>query len=125
MNLSKKLSSLLLLSAAFLVIGGTILRLEGLVPLTLTASTAAVVVLILVTAHFTWRGDFMWTTVGSVLAVVSIAFNASQPQHIQAVLNPFTSAPFLILVVSEIMGFFLLPAIYLILYAVNFKKLKR
>lgn len=106
-------------SAIFLAIGGTILRTEDLVPLSLTFSTAGTIILILVVAHFVNLGKKLAMHLGVALGVISIVFNVSQPTHVNAILHPVLTIPFMVLVASEILGFFLLPALYFIFYALE------
>ncbi len=124
MNPFRLLSALLVASTVFLGIGALILRIENLVPPVLTFSTFVVILVILTVAHFTWHEKFLWASLGSILAVVSIIFNSLQPQHLSAILNPFTSASITALVVSDVMGFYLLPALYLLIYAFRYRKLR-
>lgn len=124
MNPYRSLSILLVASTVFLAIGAMILRIDNLVPPVLTFSTFVVILAILTVAHFTWRENFIWASLGSMLAVVSIIFNSMQPQHISAILNPFTSASFTLLVVSDVAGFYLLPALYLLIYILRYRKLR-
>lgn len=121
----RTLSSLLLASTIFLALGGLILRLENLVPFTLTASTIAVILVIFLVAHFVCREKFLWTVAGLILALVSIIFNTTQPQHVDAILHPFVSVQFTVLVISDVMGFYILPAAYIALYAIYFRRLKK
>ena len=118
------LSELLLSSNLFLALGALILRLENLVPSLLTISTIAVILLIFVVAHFVWKKSFTWATIGVILAAVSIVFNTLQPQHLDAIAHPFVSLSFTVLVASDILGFYILPISYLIVYLLRFKSLK-
>lgn len=122
MNLFRWLSILLVCSAVSLIIGALILRVENLVPLELSFGTFLVVIVILTTAHFTWNENHKWAAFGVILAVVSIVFNSTEPQHIQALTHPFSSIPFLILVIADILGFYAFPSAYLILYVLNYRK---
>lgn len=124
MNAYRTLSSLLVLSAAFLVVGGLVLRLENLVPVSLTLSTAVTVAFILLVSHFVWRRSFPWIVVGAVLGVASIVFNSLQTAHLDAILHPFSSIYMTVLVFSEIMGFYLLPAAYLAVFGMKFSSLR-
>lgn len=125
MNPYRMLSTILLMSTVFLMTGAIILRLENLVPPILTLGTIATIVVILVTAHFTWRNSFGWSAIGVVLAIVSIVFNSTEPQHLQAMKQAFSSTTFLILIIAEIMAFYVLPAIYLTIYGMSYSKLKK
>ena len=113
----------MVLSGMFLAIGGLILRLEDLVPLLLTFSTIAVIVVILAIAHFINLEKNWAIHLGLVLGIFSILFNLFQPSHINAIIHPVMSAPFLLLVASEILGFFLLPAAYILIYTVRFREI--
>lgn len=124
MNPFRLLSSLLIASTVFLAIGAVILRIENLVPVTLTYSTFLVILGILAVAHFTWRENFITASLGAVLAVFSIVFNTMQPAHISAILHPFTSLEITVLVFSDVIGFYLLPAAYLLVYLVRYRKLR-
>ena len=123
MNLFRALSTLMVLSAMFLAIGGLILRMENLVPVFLTFSTIGVVVAILAVAHFVNLGKHWAIHAGLILGFASIVFNLSQPSHTDAILHPVITAQFMALVVSEVLGFFLLPALYIIIYALKFRAL--
>lgn len=122
-NLHRTLSSLMVFSGLFLAIGGLILRMEDLVPPILTFSTIAAIVFILAIAHFINLEKKWAIHLGLLLGIFSILFNFSQPSHINAVFHPVMSAPFLLLVASEILGFFVLPAAYIIIYTINFRKI--
>lgn len=124
MNPYRFLSALLLLSAVFLATGAMILRFQDLVPLTLTYATFVVILLILTVAHFNWHENFSAALLGIVLAAVSIVFNLLQPAHTSAILHPFGTVIFEILVVSEVSGFFLLPAVYIIYFLARYRKLR-
>ncbi len=113
----------MVLSAMFLAIGGLILRMEGLVPPILTFSTIAVIIVILAMAHFINLEKKWAIHLGLLLGIFSILFNLTQPSHINAIIHPVMSAPFLLLVASEILGFFLLPAVYILIYTVDFGKI--
>lgn len=115
----------MVLSAMFLAIGGLTLRLQNLVPLVLTFSTIGVIVMVLVVAHFVYQGKSWAFHTGIILALVSILFNLSQPSHINAILHPELTVTFMGLVVSEILGFFLLPAAYIVIYAIGFKTIMK
>lgn len=117
------MSVIMVLSAVFLAMGGLILRTENLVPEILTYSTVGTIALILVIAYFINAGKPWATHVGLVLGIFSILFNLSQPSHTNAILHPVMTAPFLILVASEILGFFIFPAVFIIIYMVNFRKI--
>lgn len=105
----------------FLAIGGLVLRTDNLVPLSLTFSTIGTIIVILTVAHFINLGKTWAMHLGFVLGVISIVFNLFQPSHINAILHPVINVPFLVLVTSEIIGFFLLPAVYFVLYALEMK----
>ncbi len=124
MNPFRSLSTLLVVSTVFLAMGAAILRVENLVPPLLTFSTFVVILAILTVAHFTWKENFLWASVGVLLAAVSIVFNSLQPQHLAAIQNPFISVPFTILVISDIAGFYVMPVLYLTIYAKEYRKLR-
>lgn len=121
MKRSSILSATLVLSAVFLIIGGAILRLQDLVPLILTLTTVVTVAAILLVAHFVHRGKAAWIHIGAALAVLSIVFNSLQPAHTEAILHPLGSAAYTLLVVSDIIGFYALPVLYLIVYVLSFR----
>ncbi len=123
MNVPRTMSIIMVLSAMFLAIGGLILRTENLVPVLLTFSTIGTIIIILVVAHFVNLGKAWAIHLGLILGIVSILFNLSQPSHINAILHPHMNYEFMVLVASEILGFFLLPAAYIIFYLVEFRKI--
>lgn len=124
MNPFRMLSAFLVTSAIFLAIGAIILRIEDLVPLSLTYSTFVAIVIILAVAYYTWKEIFSAASTGVVLATVSILLNTFQPAHTSAILHPFGTVPYTILVMSDLAGFYLLPALYIILYLVRYRKLR-
>lgn len=124
MNPFKLLSAFLVLSTVFLATGAIILRWQNLVPVTLTFTTFLVIIVILAVAHFTWKENFPAATFGVILAVVSIIFNSLQPQHIDAILHPFTSTQMTILVASDLAGFYALPVLYIGYYLGRYRKLR-
>ena len=123
MNVPRTMSVIMVLSAMFLAIGSLILRTENLVPVLLTFSTIGTIIIILVVAHFVNLGKAWAIHLGLILGIVSILFNLSQPSHINAILHPHMNSEFMVLVASEILGFFLLPAAYIIIYLVEFRKI--
>ncbi len=124
MNPYRLLSAFLVASAVFLGFGALILRLENLVPITLTFSTFVAIVVILAVAHYTWKENFISASVGILLAVISILTNTLQPAHLSAILHPFGTASHTLLVISDVAGFYLLPAFYIVLYLARYRKLR-
>lgn len=124
MNPYRLLSAFLVASTVFLAAGAVILRLENLVPPTLTFSTFVAIVVILAVAHFTWKENFIAASLGIALAAVSILLNTFQPAHISAIMHPFGSIPYTTLVISDIAGFYALPALYIIIYLARYRKLR-
>lgn len=119
------MSAAMVLSAMFLAIGGVILRTQNLVPLYLTFSTILTILVILAVAHFVNKGNRVAMHAGLVLGIISVLFNISQPSHTNAILHPTITAPFIVLVASEVLGFFVLPAVYFILYGVEMARSHR
>ncbi len=109
----------------FLAIGGLLLRMENLVPILLTFSTIGTIILILAVAHFVNLGKKWSIHAGLALGIISIIFNFSQPTHIDAILHPLMNAQFMVLVASEVLGFFLLPAAYIIIYISKYRAIFR
>lgn len=124
MKTGHTLSLLLVLSAVFLGIGGLLLHLYGLVPVSLTASTIAAILLILAVAYFAWKNSFAWITFGALLAIASMVFNSILPEHIDALLHPFVSPAMTIIVVAEVLGFYALPLAYLAIYGTRYRDLR-
>lgn len=124
MNPFRVLSTFLVASTVFLALGAVILRVENLVPLPLTYTTSVVIVAILTVAFYTWKENFIAVTLGVILAIISIVFNTLQPAHISAILHPFGSITLTTLVITDVAGFYLFPALYVIVYLAAYRKLR-
>lgn len=124
MNPFRLLSAFLVASTVFLATGAIILRAENLVPITLTYSTFVAIVIILSVAHYTWKEKFSAASIGIALAALSILLNTLQPAHTSAILHPFGTVAYTVLVMSDLAGFYLLPALYIVLYLVRYRKLR-
>ncbi len=118
------LSALLVISAFFLCIGGILLRAYNLVPFYLSLSTVVVIFLIMVVAHFVWRGSFQWAFFGFTLAIISILSTLFQPAHIYVILHPIGTWWYTTLAMSELAGFIVTPAVYIILFLRFRRKIK-
>ena len=119
------LSALFVISAFFLGIGGILLRVHSLVPIYLSITTVPVIFLIMVVAHFVWRGRYGWAFFGCILATVSILTTLVQPAHIYVILRPFGTWWYTLLAVSDLTGFIIAPAVYLILFLAKGKDIKQ
>lgn len=119
---SKVLAILMLLSAIDIDIGGFILREQGLVPLSLTISTfaaSAVIVVVAVLILYTEgkRGEFTGLILGCIAIVVS-----TNPSHLSALEKFGSSASLAAADVTMLIGFYILPVLYIILFLVYRKK---
>lgn len=110
----------LILAAADLVIlaGAAILRFSGLVPLYLSYLTIVAAVIIFVDAYYVYRGSHAAKAIGIPLGIIAMIVS-SNPAHFSA-LARFGSSPALSGAdITMVLGFYLLPVVYIISYVVE------
>ena len=110
----------MILAAAGLVIlaGAAILRFSGLVPLYLSYLTIVAAVIIFVDAYYVYRGSHAAKAIGIPLGIIAMIVS-SNPAHFLA-LARFGSSPALSGAdITMVLGFYLLPVVYIISYVVE------
>jgi len=118
------LSFILFADAVIMVIGGYILRVNRLVPLWLTVATYASVVVILVVAYFVLTGNNRAQLLGFILGFVAIAISTN-PAHMSALMEFGSTVPLSEADITMILGFYVLPAIYIVKYAVSLRTARK
>lgn len=114
------LSFLLFADAAVMILGGYILRVNGLVPLSLTIATYASVVVIVLVAYFVLTGNKRAQLLGFILGFVAIAISTN-PAHMTALTEFGSTVPLSEADITMILGFYLLPVIYIVKYATSLR----
>lgn len=116
---------LLVGSSLSLVVGGALLYAYSLAAPPLVAGGLVVSAILLVLAVFVWRLNRMAINVSTALAVVSIITSPLIPAHRGALLgfgaNPLLAA----LDTLQILGFYVFPAMFLVLRATHYLQAKR
>ncbi|QRF75108.1 hypothetical protein Thermo_00601 [Thermoplasmatales archaeon] len=112
-----KLYTLLLVASAFtIIIGAVILRVAGLVPLSLTYLTFIAAAIVFSDSYFVYRENRKALSIGVILGIIAM-ISASNPAHFNA-LEKFGSTLSLSLAdITLVIGFYLLPMIYIAMYA--------
>ncbi len=113
---------LIILSALSLTIGGAALRLGHLVPPNLTYLTiVAIVVLSIYALYLLMTESKKFTFIGVILAAVSFAVS-SNSAHFEGLSNFFASHYIYLSIadITMILGFYLFPAIYIILWVYRY-----
>ncbi|MHB8358886.1 MAG: hypothetical protein ACYDCP_05235 [Thermoplasmataceae archaeon] len=123
MNRSRFLSTLLFIDAIVIVTGGYILRTYGLVPLTLTIATYASVVMIVLIGYFVLNGNNKAELTGFILGFVAIAISTN-PAHIAALSRFGSTVPLSEADITMVLGFYILPIIYILTYSLQLKRQK-
>ncbi|WP_393970862.1 hypothetical protein OXIME_001104 [Oxyplasma meridianum] len=113
------LSFLLFADAVILVLGGYILRINNLVPFFLTVATYASVVFILAVAYSVLAGNKRAQFLGFILGFVAVAISTN-PEHISALMEFGSTVPLSEADITMILGFYVLPIIYIVKYATTF-----
>ncbi len=115
-----KYSILLILSALSLTIGGFSLYAGKLVPLYLTyLTTVAVIVLVALSLLIVLYQNKNLKIIGVILAVISIGISLN-PSHLSALYKFGNSFYISVADTTMITGFFLFPAIYIILFSMDY-----
>lgn len=120
MKINTFLSLLLFADAVVMIIGGYILRVNSLVPLWLTIATYASVVVIVLVAYFVLTGNKRAQLLGFILGFVAMAISTN-PAHIKALTEFGSTVPLSEADITMILGFYLLPVIYIVKYGVSLK----
>jgi hypothetical protein len=115
MPVNKILSYLLYASGVVILIGSAVLRYANLVPAFLTYSTIAAAIVVFATAFFVHRGNNYAEFLGVVLGIVSFIVT-SNPEHFAALLQFGNSAIISEADVTMVVGFYLIPLTYIVLY---------
>lgn len=106
--------------AVVIAVGGYILRVNRLVPLGLTVATYASVFVILVVAYFVLSGNKRAQLLGFILGFVAIAISTN-PAHISALMEFGSMVPLSEADTTMILGFYVLPVIYIVKYAISIR----
>ena len=108
--------SLVLAVAGFVILAGAaILRFSGLVPLYLTYLTIVAAAIIFADAYYVYKGSHAAKVIGIPLGIIAMIVS-SNPAHFSA-LTRFGSSPALSGAdITMVLGFYLLPAVYIISY---------
>lgn len=116
---NKIYAALLVLSAISLSIGGYSLYAGRLVPIILTYLTiiAIVIIMALATAMIFYDKRYL-KTIGLLMAVISI-ISSINPSHLSALTKFGNSFYLSVADITMITGFFLFPAIYIILFLMD------
>ena len=114
------LSLLLFADAVVMIIGSYILRVNGLVPLWLTIATYASVVVIILVAYLVLIGNKKAQLLGFILGFVAMAVSTN-PAHITALKEFGSTMPLSEADITMILGFYLLPVIYIVKYGLSFR----
>ncbi|MDS0256903.1 hypothetical protein ApAK_04315 [Thermoplasmatales archaeon AK] len=121
---SKKfLPGLLFLSAVIIAAGALDLRVSGLVPLFLTVlSGFAVAVALLTGIEIRRSGSIKWMLLGEALGIVALA-TGLDPSHVAALGRIYENPAIAFADISLILGFMVLPILYLFFASVSLYKL--
>lgn len=118
---------LIILSALSLTVGGISLRLGHLVPLSLTYLTiVAIVILSIYALYLLMSRSKKFTFIGVILAVISFAVS-SNSAHFEGLSNFFASHYIYLSIadIAMILGFYLFPSIYIILWVYRYYENKK
>ena len=115
MNNNRFFSSLLFIDAIVTLVGGYILRINNLVPLSLTIATYASVVIIVIVAFFVLKGNSKARITGFILGFVAIAISTN-PAHMSALARFGNTVSLSEADITMILAFYILPVIYIIKY---------
>ena len=119
---SSVMGGLMVASAVSVSAGATILRIYSLVPFPLTYATIAALLILAVTAYYVFKGSGKAMNFALVLSVPAIISSLSSPSHLSAMADIYKGGIIALLDVLEILGFYLFPAIYIIMWAKDRRK---
>jgi len=121
LNNNRFFSSLLFIDAIVTSIGGYILRINNMVPFSLTIATYASVVVIVAVAFFVLKGNSKARITGFILGFVAIAISTN-PAHMSALTRFGSTVSLSEADITMILAFYILPVIYIIKYVTIFKR---
>lgn len=120
MSNNRFFSSLLFIDAIVTSVGGYILRINNLVPLSLTIATYASVVIIVIVAFFVLKGGSKARITGFILGFVAIAISTN-PAHMSALARFGSTLTLSEADITMILAFYILPVIYMIKYVTIYR----
>jgi hypothetical protein len=89
----------------------------GSVPLGLTISTYVVILVLLVLTYLVERGNRIAEGIGALMGVLAIVSSSLSQAHLSALLQFGSDLHLSLLDVLMVLGFYVFPATYLVLYA--------
>ena len=110
------MSSLMWASCFFLAVGSVLLTFYKLVPQSLTVATGVAVILVALTSIFVMRGRKWAVHLGALLGLLAILISSSSNAHRTALTQIGTNPTITSLDVLMIGGFYVFPAIYIIIW---------
>ncbi len=111
--------SFILAAAGFVILAGAaILRFSGLVPLYLTLLTIVAAAIIFTDAYFVFAGNHIAKIAGIPLGIIAMIVS-SNPAHFLALERFGSTLALSGADITMVLGFYLLPAVYIISYAME------
>jgi hypothetical protein len=123
LQLSGLLAFLLIASAASLTLGGILLYYYQLVSTVLVATTLVAVIILLILSRFVAKGNVNAINIATILGVAAPIMSYFTPSHVSVLEQIGTGGIISLLGILQLLGFYLIPIVYVILRVVFYQRI--